>query len=403
MKEPTILAALLKSRKAYEEIREHAREDDFSSQGFIVYTEIQEFYNADAAVKSCDRDIILARIERRMDNPKHLEMFKTLFKQMPDDVSAINVTKEFVSTRLHVLGLKLSHALASGAEFKEIWDLKEQWENLAKTQELDSAKNIEVSIGKSVEDITPAFDSSNLLAIYPSELNERIGGGLVGGDHLFAFGRPEVGKTANALTFLRRPAKSGHTVLYVGNEDAHYRVLQRALCSFSGLTWDQCIANPRLANEKARENGYDNVVFVSLVPGTVPQIEELVERHGARLCIVDQVGNLFSKNDNKTLQLGGVMQGIRNVGKRNNCAMVSFWQAGDSATNKLVLEMEDVNWSNTDMQAACDVMLGIGMDAEFYKKDMRMYSLCKNKNTGYHGYFPIEIDRSISRVRSPKG
>jgi NifU-like protein involved in Fe-S cluster formation len=402
MKESTILSALIKSRKAYEEIQIYAKEEDFSSQGFVIYTEIQDFYNADQAVKSCDREILLDRIERRLDNPKHFDMFKTLFKTMPEDVSSVNVTKEFVATRLHVLGLKLSHALASGSDFKEVWKLKEDWENLAKSQELDTDDDVEVSVGKLVEDVLPTFDAGNMLTLYPSELNERIGGGLVGGDHLFAFGRPEVGKTAHALTFLRRPAKAGNTVLYIGNEDAHFRVLQRALCSFSGLNWEEAIANPGLANKKAKENGYDNVVFVSLVPGTVPQIEELVERHHARLCVIDQVGNIFSKSDNKTLQLGGVMQGVRNIGKRHNCAMISFWQAGDSATNKLVLEMEDVNWSNTDMQAACDIMVGIGMDQEYDRRDQRCMSLCKNKPTGDHGYFNIAINKKISRVSTPR-
>ncbi len=398
-----LLSAMMKHRPAYTELKDHVTESELSPQGWQIYKEIEKYYEADSATKSVDREILLARLQRRMDNPKHFDMFKTLVAQMPEDVSGINVAKEFIDAKLYALGLKLSHALASGLGTKDARKLMEEWQHLDSTHELENPdEQLEVSQGTDIESLISDFSADHLLPIFPSELNDKLGGGLVGGDHMFVFGRPEVGKTAHALTFLRRPARDGKRCLYIGNEDAHKRVLRRAITSFAGITWDECLKDPAKAYQKAVENGYANVVFVSLSPGTVPIIEELVKQHEAELSVIDQVGNLLSKQDNKTLQLGGVMQGIRNIGKKHGCAMISFWQAGDSATGKLVLEMEDVNWSNTDMQAACDIMVGIGMDSEFERKDMRMHSLCKNKLTGDHSFYPVLIDRQCSRIRSLK-
>jgi replicative DNA helicase len=396
--EQKLLASLAKDRTHFDDIERSLEEGDLSPHGWKLFEKIGEFYKTDRTAKSADMDIIIDRLARELDNPKHLDAFKTLIKSFPQDVSGINVVKEFIDTKRYNAGLRLSHALAGGNE--DVEDLLEEYRKYQDLKELTYEKPYEVVVGRMVEDLAPSFSNDNLIPLYPFGLNDRIGGGLIGGDHMLLFGRPEVGKTANALTFIRRPAERGIPVLYLGNEDSLERVLQRALCSFAGITWEEALKNPGNANKLALEHGYGNVVFVSATPGTINEINDLVSEYKPKLLVLDQVGNIQAKADNKTLQLGHVMQSVRNIAKKNDLAAISLWQAGDSGSNKLVLDMEDLNWSNTDMQAACDIIVGVGMDKEFEAKDQRMYSLCKNKSTGDHSFFPVRINRQISRVSS---
>ena len=73
---------------------------------------------------------------------------------------------------------------------------------------------------------------------------------------------------------------------------------------------------------------------------------------------------------------------------------MSITQAGESADMKLRLNMGDVEWSNTGIPGAADLMIGIGLDAEFEATDRRMLSVCKNKVNGAHGAFPCWIEPS---------
>lgn len=402
-----LLAALAASRESYSKLKDYLTDEDFSPQALIVWAKIKEFYETDPGASRVDMDLVLAKLERDLANPKHFEMFRTLVSSFPKDVSSLNVTKEFIDSKKYNIGIKLSHALASGERESNIRTLVDDYLQYLDAEDLDDqlTGKYDVQPKKTVRDLIPALDDSVRIPLYPSSLNDRVGGGAVPGHMVFIFGRPEIGKTLNALNLARRPCKIGKRGIYFGNEDPMDSVIQRAVCSFSGLTWEECLKDPEKADTLAEEAGLGNLTFVALYPGSVSEIRELVHEHRPDFFILDQITNITSSTGkadagNFTLQLGSAMRGLRNIAKRYHSVGIAFAQAGDSAEGKLVLDMGDVDWSNTAMQAACDVMIGVGMDKEYEARDMRMFSLCKNKISGNHDYFGVAVDRKLSRVRS---
>jgi hypothetical protein len=91
---------------------------------------------------------------------------------------------------------------------------------------------------------------------------------------------------------------------------------------------------------------------------------------------------------------------VRQIGSRQNALAISVTQAGESAAGKPVLDMEDVDFSNTGIQGAVDVMIGIGASKDDENAGRRVISLPKNKRTGRHDFFPVEVDIQLNRVVS---
>jgi hypothetical protein len=99
-------------------------------------------------------------------------------------------------------------------------------------------------------------------------------------------------------------------------------------------------------------------------------------------------------------QLEAAATAIRNIGKQANVLAVSVTQAGDSASDKLILDQGDVDFSNTGIPAQADLMVGIGVDAQHEAEGIRVFNLPKNKIGGVHEHFPVRIYTQLSRVVS---
>lgn len=346
-----------------------------------------------------DRDLLRAAIARRVTNPKHQAAFDALVSQIPADPSVPNIESEILQAAKEFSGNQLVQAILNKKVTPEV--LKDYEDSLQATEVKDNEDRYEVYESPTMESLVPKSDGSDRIPLWPRALNSKLAGGCLPGDHVLVFARPEMGKTATALNFCRGFAKSGHSVLYCSNEDSIQRLLVRAKASFSGMEYKECLENPEEADEKSGAAGFGLVRFVEMYPGSVHQLEHLVKEYRPQVLLVDQLINLVTrKSDNYTLTLGTIARGIRNIAKQYGLVAVSYAQASDSASNKLVLDMSDLNWSNTDVQGAVDLMIGMGANQDFLAKDWRMLSLCKNKLSGSHEYFPVKIDRFKSRLSS---
>ncbi len=298
--------------------------------------------------------------------------------------------------------LQLANALLNKDE-KVQRKLLPEYQDLLDRQELidESSQPYRVYENTGIAELVSDDKEASKIPIAPTTLNSLIGNGCIAGDSLLVFARPEIGKTAFAINIARGAAKRGHRILYCSNEDSATRLLLRAKASFADKSVEEILASPQEVDEVAFSGGFGNIVFVEMYPGNLRQIRGLVEEYRPNLLIVDQLINLEgSKDDNHVLHLGKLARGVRNIGKQYGLVTISFAQAGDSASNKLVLDLNDVNWSNTDIQAAADLMIGIGANEEFLRNDWRMLSLCKNKMSGKHDYIQVRIDRLKSRFYS---
>ena len=147
------------------------------------------------------------------------------------------------------------------------------------------------------------------------------------------------------------------------------------------------------------DGGLDRITIVDKEDGSLDLLNEWCTKYEPDLLVVDQLKNLQTGHrvEAKVLSLEAAAQGVRKLGKRHNCATVSTTQAGDSGDNKANLRMGDVDWSNTGIPGACEVMCGIGVTDELAAQQMRVLSFPKNK-LGDKESIRVRVDEKRNRV-----
>lgn len=405
--EQPLLAASLRSRHDFDLIKSYidVRVSTYSKPFQIVMNKVGEYYKRDSDAALVEPTILLTQIAESIRNDKHVQRFTELINEsLASTGSDINVRAAILLAKQQEVGDKLSQALAIDASGSgKIDELIEELKHLRSMTSLDELA------GKGLESfskvdltslITKEFDPEGLLAVYPSSLNERLDGGVRGGHHLLVFAQVETGKSAMCINMSCGFARQGKRVVYIINEDRPEDIILRHIANLSGMTKYQIRENPRKAQDLAESAGWDNITVVSAEPGTPDAIEEYVETEDPDAVIVDQLRNLHVKAESRVNQLELAATAVRNIGKRTNKVMVSVTQAGDSATNKLILDKGDVDFSNVGIPSQMDVMIGLGLDPTFEAEGLRNISLCKNKISGRHENFPVRIIPQLSRITS---
>lgn len=397
MREKHVLSSAIKSRKAYDTIADHVELDDLSEQGRIVWQHVAEYYETDGGAERVDADILGDSIARTCAADKHKAVFRNLVSSLAEsDTSPANVVRDYLDTKRELVGHRLAQAILAGDKPNGV--LTEYIDLLDRT-ELDEETAEEARQGYSVAELVEqGFDPAGLIQVAPSSLNDRLGGGVKPGHHLILFARPEMGKTMMTLEMMAGFARQGLTVLYIGNEDPIDDINMRLVNRMSGMTKEEVLAEPLLADEKARAVGYENVILKALAPGTPREITGLIERYQPDVLVLDQLRNLNMGQDNYVLKLEEAATQARTWAKRYSCVVVSVTQAGDSASKKAVLDLGDVDYSNTGIPAQADVMIGIGASEAQKNAGEVMISLPKNKVSGCHEWFACTTEPHLSKI-----
>ena len=402
MGERRLLASCLQSRSAFDNVADHITREDLTEQGQMLLAHLTRFYERDPKTVVADPELVLASICRELPNPKHHQVFKDMVAALSSlETSPENVVADYLAVKREKVGNTLASALAAGRPPDVVGPLVERYSELLESELSPDKEETRVLVGASVKDLVAARNrDGGLIRLFPNSLNERLDGGLLRGHHVVIFARPEVGKTTFVVNcnrgFLRQQLK----VLYCGNEDPIEDVVLRHVSCLADMTKHEVIDDPEGADMLARENGYDNLVLASMTPGTPKEIEALVIEHKPDVIVVDQLRNLMVGEENFTRQLERAAQAVRAIGKKHNCLVLSVTQAGDSASGKSILDMGDVDSSNTGIPAQADVMIGICMSRDDEIQGRRVLSLPKNKAGGNHDSFPVRVDLAKSRVLS---
>lgn len=399
MRERHVLSAVMRDRAAFTAVADHVEHDDFSEQGWIVWSGVCDYYDNDPGCEAVDAGILSSSIARSVAADKHKAMFVNLVASLDEfDVSGRNVVEDLLATKREVVGNQLAHALLSGEDAGPLLDKYGvlETQTVFQDEEVEDARQ-----GYSVMDLcATGFNKDNLIQVMPQALNDRLDGGVKPGHHIILFARPEMGKTMMTIEMMAGFIRQGLTVLYIGNEDPLDDVNMRVVNRLSGMTKVEVMNAPNKADTKARENGYENLILKALAPGTVREITGLIEKYRPHVLVLDQLKNLNMKNDNKVLALEEAAQQARQWGKRYSCVVVSVTQAGDSASGKAVLDMGDVDWSNTGIPGACDLIVGLGAGEAQAKAGEIVVSLPKNKISGRHEYFACMVEPQLSKIVS---
>ena len=402
MGERQLISSLIRSREAFDRVANHLTDADLTEQAKVIVQHVREYYDRDAGASHVDPELLKGAICRTLSNPKHQAMFTELVSDLSAaDVSPANVVTDFIAVRRSATGSKLASLLAAGKPVEEVRPVLEEYDTWARAETVEE-KERDVRKGQSVADLVAARTrAGGLVKVLPRALNERLDGGLLPGHHMIVFARPEVGKSLFVINAVAGFCQQGLTTLYVGNEDPIGDVVMRTVSRLADMTRHEVMDNPAQAAEAARQRAYDNVIFAGMAPGSAREIEALMIEYKPHVVIVDQLRNLgVGKEDNFTRKLEIAAQQVRALGQRHKAVMISVTQAGDSASGKAVLDMGDVDSSNTGIPAQADVLVGIGMSHEDEAFGRRMISLPKNKPGGNHSAFPVLVDPTKSKMRS---
>lgn len=396
--ENKVMSAIYKDRDSFERIRplvEASSESIFSDVDAILYDRAVEYYDMDKEAESIDRDVIMSYIQR--EYPSHEDILSIALDRIEatTPISCNNVVGEFLQVKRHSLGHKLAGELLSG---KRCDDTLEEFLLLRQGEHLETGEDIVIHSCIRASDLAQALDRTATIEIYPKDLNDRVEG-LMRGDHLLVFARPETGKSLFTINLTRGFLEQGLVVLYVGNEDSERRMLPRFVGSILNMTKVEMEAMSFEDLDDLLDNSpIDNFHFVHLEPGTFPQIRGLIHKITPDILIVDQIRNVLTGGDGLTIGLERASTEMRNIANEFDIVCVSVTQAGESGSGKLRLDLSDVDSSKTGLQAQVDVMVGIGVNEDYEGRGKRMLSLPKNKCSGDHSFFSIDVDTTKNRI-----
>lgn len=397
MNEQKILASLIQDRANWEKVEPYLDAKDFGPEGGLLLNEIKEFYETDPHAKLVDKEILNARLERRLPNPKHAKSLIAVVNSLPD-VSGANVVQELLDLKATAIGQELAVSIMEGKDREAVQRLLGQYGEALNAEE-DTSSEI---TGLRVRDLLEnSYDDKKLIQIAPKALNDRIDGGARPGHHVLVFAPTEMGKTLFVINMVAHFLRQKHKVLYVGNEDPASDIILRIISRLSGRDKYAIKADPDAAQRACDEANYGLLTFADLAPGDFPRIRSLVKRYTPSVVILDQLSNInvnVSRNESKTGSLEQAAKEARSLAKRSQLLVVSVVQAADSATGKVILGRGDVHNSNVGIPGQIDLMLGIGADETMEGRGLREISIVKNKISGNHDHFTVKFIPHISKV-----
>jgi hypothetical protein len=394
--EEKVINAIFKDRKAFEQVKDtidSTQEAVFSDINSILYDRAAEYYDRDSEASYIDLDIIRSYVAR--EYPRHAEIINVALDQIErEDTSCENVVDEFTRVRLHSLGQQIAQAIIAQQDPR---DIITRYMDIYNGVEEDTVEHI-LPDAPAYADIANVLSGDNLIELYPQDLQDRTGG-CMRGHHILIFARPETGKSLFTINMVRGFLAQGLKVLYIGNEDSAAAMIPRFFCSMLNVTKDDLMEmSEDEVNEGIHQAGNDGFRFVHLEPGTFPQIRGLCRVMQPDVLVVDQIRNVQTGGDGLTTSLERAGTEMRNISAEYDLLAVSVTQAGESASGKLVLGLSDIDSSKTGLPAQIDLMIGIGVDDNYEGLGKRMISLPKNKISGDHSFFSVNVDPSRSRV-----
>lgn len=393
-----LAAAVCASRKAYDEINRSGVDlQNLPEAAGAVMRACAEQYKRDPDAKAIDLDVLRNQIIRRYGEGDMADGVLGFVAKFPEDVSAINVAEEYRLLQLTKVSQSLATQLATGRHGEVTQELLDRYKELK-----DPAEDYEEESWRlRFEDFQE--DSAARIPIAPKSLNDYIGGGVLRGHNITVYGRPDSGKSAFALNCAASLVSRGRRVLYVANEEPEQEITKRLLSRLCDI--DIKDLRDEITLQQAFdhcEDAYENWFLLHRAGITSDAIRIMANKLKPDMIIVDQLKNVMTKEDNRALQLDKLARDIREIGIECDCVTMSVTQAGESAQNVLCLRLTDIEWSNTGIPGASDLLIGIGVDDLFEKDNKRMLSLPKNKVNGKHGSFPVWFNPKRTKFTSKR-
>mgnify|MGYP001822244759 CR=1 FL=1 len=389
--EKKILEAAVQDRHAAETIQNLVAGSELSDYARELLNTIYEYYSSDPDADLVDNELMEAILSEKYPNNSGplIDLLQSL-----GETSTGNVIQEIRSLKKKELSRELASVLLTDPDAETARDL---WQRFT---DLDAAAATVTPCTETLEEsLLDLADNSRAIRLYPNALNDRLVNGARHGNHIVLFARPGVGKTALVINLMRGLLRDGRKVAYFINEEPSQQVVKRLVGRITGLTGREIDADVSAAIAKSSDL-LQNLYVKDLHPGTFRDVYGLTKEVKPDVVILDQLRNISTGEDNRVIALERAAQAARNLGKELQVLVISVTQAGDSASNKLVLDDGDIDYSNTGIPGACDLIVGMGCNSDYRSRGRRMLTIVKNKMGTDHSSFPVVIDEALSKIIS---
>lgn len=385
-----IISTLLASKESFDILAPYITRSDVDEASWAIFEEIQTYYERDPKATKVDNDVVLARLVKK--NNIHPIVLEDVFSHLPEPSSAPNLIETFVEAKKERL---ITSILVSIHDHDN--DKIKQYMEEYLTYNIEEIKE-EMFNGTAIEELENHFTGRNLIPLFPTMVSDAIGGGIPRQSQICIFARPDVGKSTAAINTAVGAAERGFRILYIGNEDPAPKMMYRIITRFTRVPEEKLRTDPKGYFEAAIAAGYPNLYFVPMHPGGYTELRKWIERIKPDIVVIDQIRNMHFKKESMTINLEQGCIATRNLAKEFNFVSIIITQAGDSARNKPVLSMEDVEWSNTGVAAQCDLMIGMGQTEDMKENGRVMLSFPKNKLSAPIKPFSARIEYNINRI-----
>ena len=394
-REQRVLSAVIHSRQAFNTISSMLDEQDFSELGWCIVQEVRDHYEHDKDSTEVDKDLLVDTIERRYPR-LHDKVLAALEELAP--VSVPNTLRDYQALKMDTCASLLAEAIM-GRHDTEVEKYMEMYQDLRAADTEDEEDSIFISAD--LDDILQDYSPENLIPVIPTALNDRLDGGVIPGTQICVYAPTEVGKSMFAINMAAGMLNAGRRVLYCGNEDPAKAMLLRFYCRLSEMSKHDIQATPQRAKELAFDNGFGNLIFYSMEPGNVYEVQKQIEKYRPDAVFIDQMANMGTggASYSKVEKNEYLASKFRSMAKKYGTVNVILHQASDSAYGNLYMNTNDLYYSNVGVQGQMDIMIGIGMDQLFEQQNRRMLCITKNKLSGNHEAFPVTVQPEISKVQ----
>lgn len=392
--EALILAALIESKEAYDDFQRFGTLDEFSPLNRAIAQAVERYRQVDGDCGRVDRVLLEEQLLRDIKNDKHVGPIREALRGVPSDVSVSNIRSHVRALHKGAVGQRLSLALANGASEEDVNKLGTEYFGIGQSAGASEATDLVDCLDTS--DLTSEKPSEQFIRLYPKALNDRLDGGALRGHHILVFARPETGKTLFAINAVYGFLVQKLSVLYVGNEEPSADVRDRARGRLLKISKSQVRAD-RFGSAARLEHA--SLGSLRIAEETSFQaVRKLIAEAFYDVVVLDQIRNMRLKSDSRTSELEAAGIEARSIAKEHNVLVISITQAGDSATNKVYLDMSDVDSSKTGIPASADLMVGIGADEAMKLNGLLGISLPKNKLSGLHDKFTVNCNFSTGEI-----
>jgi replicative DNA helicase len=199
--ERMLLAAGLRSRASFELIKSYITLRRYDRPFQIVWDMVDNYYQRDANAQHVQAEVLLGLIAETNRNEKHVAQFTEMVNEaLAVDVSEVNVEQVVLASKKRELGDELAMALTNGKDDPELLEEYRKVSEMTSLDELNEVGEIVINASNRAALLEEEANRTGLLTLYPEALNQRLDGGVAGGDHIVVYARPETGKTALCLT-----------------------------------------------------------------------------------------------------------------------------------------------------------------------------------------------------------